>query len=117
MKIEDVPIKKIHIGPRYRTDGGDLESFAANIRDIGLLQPIGVDPYYNLIFGLRRIHACRDILGWKTIPCIVLNIDSLVAGEYAENEFRKQFTPSERAAIGKAIEAQLGNRHGQRTDL
>ena len=28
------------------------------------------------------------------------------------NEFRKQFTPSERKAIGEAIEAELGDRHG-----
>jgi ParB family chromosome partitioning protein len=42
---------------------------------------------------------------------------SLVAGQYAENEFRKQFTPSERTAIGKAVEAELGDRKGQRTDL
>jgi len=47
----------------------------------------------------------------------VLKLDSILAGEYAENEFRKQFTPSEREAIGRAIEAELGKRQGQRTDL
>jgi ParB family chromosome partitioning protein len=30
---------------------------------------------------------------------------------------RKDFTPSERVAIGRSIEAELGNRKGQRTDL
>jgi ParB family chromosome partitioning protein len=35
----------------------------------------------------------------------------------AENELRKDFTPSERAAIGNAIEAGIGNRQGQRTDI
>jgi hypothetical protein len=35
-----------------------------------------------------------------------------VAGEFAENEFRKQFTPSERTAIGAAIENEMGKRHG-----
>jgi ParB family chromosome partitioning protein len=44
-------------------------------------------------------------------------LESILAGEFAENEFRKQFTASERTAIGAAIEAELGNRHGQRTDL
>ena len=29
---------------------------------------------------------------------------------------RKQFTPTERMAIGKATEKQLGERQGQRTD-
>jgi hypothetical protein len=93
MKIQDVPIEKIHIGPRFRKEVGSLESLAGSIRDTGLLQAIGVDQYYNLIFGLRRLRACRD-----------MPIQSLLAGEYAENEFRKEFTASERSAIGEAIE-------------
>jgi ParB family chromosome partitioning protein len=116
VRIEDVPVEKISFGDRYRKDFGDVESLAANIREMGLLQPIGVDAYYQLIFGARRLEACADILGWKQIPCIVLELESVLAGEYAENEFRKQFTASERAAIGKAVEAEVGKRQGQRTD-
>lgn len=37
--------------------------------------------------------------------------------EHAENEIRKDFTVSERVAIGRAVEATLGQRQGQRTDL
>ena len=37
--------------------------------------------------------------------------------EHAENEIRKDFTPLERVAIGEAVEAELGKRQGQRTDL
>ena len=116
LKILDVPIEKIHIGDRHRQEMGDMDALAANIREMGLLQPIGVDEFFNLVYGQRRLEACEN-LGWKQIPCVVLKLKSLIAGEYAENEFRKQFTPSERAAIGKAIEAELGNRKGQRTDL
>ena len=112
MKIQNVPIDKINIGERFRTDHGDLESLAANIAQMGLLQPIGIDQYHRLIFGRRRMLACGEILKWETIPCITLNLDSLLAGQYAENEFRKQFTISERVAIGKAVEAELGNRRG-----
>jgi hypothetical protein len=36
--------------------------------------------------------------------------------ELHENEMRKDFTVSERVAIGKALEAYLGSRQGQRTD-
>jgi ParB family chromosome partitioning protein len=46
----------------------------------------------------------------------MVRVSSIAAGEYAENEIRKNFTPSERVAIGKALEAGLGNRQGQRTD-
>ena len=35
----------------------------------------------------------------------------------ALNRGAKDFTPSERVAIGLAVEAELGNRRGQRTDL
>ena len=112
MKVEDVPVKKIKLGTRHRIDHGDIESLAASIRETGLLQPIGIDPYFELIFGMRRLEACKDILKWKTIPAITLDLDSILAGEFAENEFRKQFTASERAAIGAAIEAELGNRKG-----
>jgi hypothetical protein len=62
---------------------------------------------------MRRLEACKDILKWETIPAITLNLESILAGEYAENEFRKQFTASERAAIGAAIEQELGDRRGQ----
>jgi ParB family chromosome partitioning protein len=46
----------------------------------------------------------------------VVDVPSLVAGEYAENEMRKAFTISERVAIGEAVERELGNRQGQRRD-
>ena len=32
----------------------------------------------------------------------VVDVSSILAGEYAENEVRKDFTPSERVAIAKA---------------
>jgi ParB family chromosome partitioning protein len=117
VKIEDVPVDKIKIGKRHRADMGDVEGLAANIRDIGLLQPIGIDLTYQLIFGFRRMWACKDILKWKTVPAAILNIESILAGEYAENEFRKQFTASERIAIGEAMEREEFKKHqGKRTD-
>jgi ParB family chromosome partitioning protein len=107
MKVIDVPLDNIHIGERHRRDMGDMEALTANIREMGLLQPIGIDEYFNLIYGARRLEACEN-LGWKKIPCVVVKLQSVLAGEWAENEMRKQFTPTERAAIGKAIEADLG---------
>ena len=117
MKVVSVPLDKIRIGRRHRKDEGDLESLAQSIRDVGLLQPIGVDEYYNLIFGARRMIACGDILRWTEIPCHILKIDSILAGEYAENEFRKAFTVSEREALSRALEAESLKKHqGARTD-
>ena len=69
------------------------------------------------MFGERRLRAARDILGWQKIPARVVRVTSLLKGEREENEVRKDFTISERVAIGKALEAEIGNRKGQRTDL
>ena len=107
-RLISVPVKQIHLGRRFRRDMGDIESLTENIRDNGLLQPIGVDQHFNLVFGTRRLAACVDGLKWTEIPAVVVDLKSILIGEYSENQFRKDFTPSERAAIGEAIEAELG---------
>ena len=104
------------MGNRHRKDMGDLTALADSIRQEGLLQPIGVTDRLELVFGERRLRAVRDILKKKTILARIVDVTSILAGEYAENEVRKDFTPSERVAIAKAIERQIGNRRGQRTD-
>ncbi|MFG3451190.1 ParB/RepB/Spo0J family partition protein [Stutzerimonas stutzeri] len=96
---------------RFRKDFGDIDSLAASIGELGLLQPIGVDSSYRLVFGERRLRACQA-LGWEKIPARTVHLDSILKGELAENEFRKDFTHSERVAIGEAIEQELQGRHG-----
>jgi ParB family chromosome partitioning protein len=81
---------------------GNIAALAKSIRELGLLQPIVVDEQFNLIAGQRRLVACKE-LGWETIPTRILNVDNLLA-ERDENTVRKDFTPSEAVAIGKAIE-------------
>jgi ParB-like chromosome segregation protein Spo0J len=111
-----VPITSIRIGTRHRKDQGDIEALAENIREIGLLHPPVVTPELELIAGERRLLAC-SLLQWTEVPVRFVNLQAVLLGEYAENEFRKDFTVSERVAIGQAIEAQLGNRQGQRVDI
>jgi len=116
LKVVEIPCDQIRVGERHRKDMGDLEVLAASIATVGLLHPPVVTEDGRLICGERRFLAMRDILRWKTIPVITLQVSSIVAGEYAENEIRKDFTPSERVAIAKALEAEIGDRQGQRTD-
>lgn len=104
-------ISLVKVVNRFRKDFGDIDSLAASIAELGLLQPIGVDSSYRLVFGERRLRACQA-LGWEKIPARTVHLDSILKGELAENEFRKDFTHSERVAIGEAIEAELGNRKG-----
>ncbi|QHF28555.1 hypothetical protein PspR32_12370 [Pseudomonas sp. R32] len=102
----------IKVENRFRKDFGDIESLAKSIAELGLLQPIGIDSGYRLVFGERRLRACLS-LGWQKIPVRTVHIESILKGELAENEFRKDFTPSERVAIGEAIERELGDRMGR----
>jgi ParB/RepB/Spo0J family partition protein len=110
--LQSLKIADIKVGHGHRKDMGDLQSLADSIRQDGFLQPIGVTEKLELVFGERRLRAHRDILNKKTILARIVDVPSIIAGEYAENEVRKDFTPSERVAIAKAV----GKRQGQRTD-
>lgn len=107
--IIDVAVAQINTAGRFRKDFGDIPALAGSIQEVGLLQPIGIDSAYRLVFGERRLRAFKH-LGRDTIPARFVNLDSLLRGEYAENEFRKDFTVSERVEIGKALEGELQGR-------
>jgi ParB family transcriptional regulator, chromosome partitioning protein len=106
------PIDAIKIGSRFRQDHGDIAALARSIEAVGLLHPVVVTPSNELVCGERRIEAAR-LLGWQEIPARVVDIDAIVLGEHAENELRKDFTVSERVAIGRAVEESLGERRGR----
>jgi DNA modification methylase len=114
--LQEIEIADIKVGSRHRHDMGDLAGLADSIRQEGLLQPIGVTDRLELVFGERRLRASRDVLKKETILARIVDVTSILNGKYAENEIRKDFTPSERVAIAKAVEKQVGNRRGQRTD-
>lgn len=109
--MNKIHIDEIIVGSRFRKDLGDIAALAKSIETIGLLQPIGINEQHRLIFGERRLRAFQ-FLGRKEIPVRVIKMESVLHGEYAENEVRKDFTASERVAIGEAIEAELQGRVG-----
>jgi hypothetical protein len=113
---DTLPIDSIVIGKRHRRDLGDVNELAKSIETVGLLHPVVVTRDNRLVAGERRILAC-ETLGWTDVPVRFVDLDALVLGEHAENEVRKDFTTSERVDIGKEVEAELGKRQGQRTDL
>src|ERR1019366_5579246 len=86
----------------------DLNALAASLEN-KMLQPIGVTPEMQLIFGYRRLVATRDVLGKKEIESRVISVNSIVQGEFDENVLRKDFTASERVAL---VESLRGYRHG-----
>ncbi len=108
-----VPTNAIKVGSRHRKEMGDLQGLADSIAAEGLLQPIGVTESMELVFGERRLRAMRDILKRDAIDIRIVKVSSIVSGEMAENEVRKDFTASERVAIADAVRAQLGERRGR----
>ena len=107
--IREIPLAGIQIGERTRRVLGDLHALAQDIAEVGLLQPIAVDTANRLIFGHRRLLACR-LLGWTSIPAQVRAADDIRRLELSENEQRLPFTISERAQLAKHLEGQIGNR-------
>ena len=83
--LQSLKISDIKVGNRHRKDMGDLTSLADSIKEEGLLQPIGVTEKLELVFGERRLRAHQDILKKKTILARIVDVRSIIAGEYAEN--------------------------------
>lgn len=108
-----IPICDVRIGERHRKDMGDLRKLADSIAREGLLHAIVVTTNRLLVVGERRLRACRDILKWKDIPCEVIDVASVHRCERDENDVRKDFTPSERAALAQAIIDEAGERRGR----
>jgi DNA modification methylase len=102
-----VKIADIKIGKRVRQDIGDLDDLCRSIEEVGLLQPVVVNPELELVAGRRRIEAFKK-LGRTDIPATVAKTlaDALLKlkAERDENTCRKPFTPSEAVAMGEKLE-------------
>lgn len=96
--------------PRKRFDQAKLEELAANIREIGILQPLLVRPLdtntFEVVAGERRLRAAR-LAGVDLVPCAVreLTDEEVFDVQLAENNQRADVTPLEEAdAIRRGID-------------
>lgn len=101
-----VPIDRIHPNPRQpreRFDEETLESLAASIREVGLLQPVIVneseDGTYTLVAGERRLRAAR-MVGLGEVPAVIREgeDDRLLTEALIENLQREDLGVLEEAA-------------------
>ena len=85
---------------RERTDN-DLAALSDSIRDVGLLNPLSVravgEGHYEVFAGSHRLQAV-DLLGWEEVPCIVMDLDDMLAemAMIAENVHRTELTQLQR---------------------
>lgn len=100
-------VDAIDAAGRYREDMGDVRMLAESIDRVGLLHPVVVTPDGKLIAGGRRLAAVAA-LGRDEIPVTVVgsltDARSILEAERDENTCRMDMKPSERVALGLALE-------------
>src|ERR1700743_1898729 len=119
-----LPIAAITVSDRFRKDLGTLGDLQASIAEVGLLHPIVVTDDGTLLAGARRLAACQQ-LGWIEIPARIVNSLNSAAtrliAERDENTCRLDMKPSEKVALGLALEKlerpRAAQRQGTRNDL
>src|SRR3972149_1444076 len=80
-------------------DDEEMKSLKDSIMKDGLLNPIVISLNYHIVAGFRRAH-CYKVLGYKNIPCRILNSDDQnerYRYNLVENIIRKDLTPIEEA--------------------
>lgn len=105
MQIKVDRIRPNRAQPRAEFDNNSIIRLADSIRRYGILQPLTVrkcdddDIFdYELIAGERRLRAAR-LLGYFTVPCIVIEADERMSAEMAiiENLLREDLNMFEQA--------------------
>lgn len=97
MTVREIRTSEVVV-PSGRRQLRGVDSLAASIAEVGLLNPITVTPDSRLIAGYHRLKACQS-LGWAEIPAVVLSVSEVDAAmaELDENMFRANLTVLERA--------------------
>ena len=97
--------------PRATFDNNAIIRLADSIRRYGILQPLTVRPAedddlysYELIAGERRLRAAK-MLGYFTVPCVILSVDESTSAEMAiiENLLREDLNMFEQAYSFKKL--------------
>ena len=105
LQIKTDDIRANPYQPRSDFDNNSIIRLADSIRRYGIIQPLTVrksdqeDLYpYELVAGERRLRAAR-MLGYFTVPCIVVEADEQTSAEMAiiENLLRKDLNMFEQA--------------------
>ena len=119
LATRDMPVERITPSPwqpRRHFDAEKLDELAQSIKVHGLVQPLVVrekDGVYELIAGERRFRAVRDILGWKSVPVLVMDAEDARMRELAlvENLQRADLNAIEVAVAYQELQKEAGLTH------
>ena len=102
--------------PRTTFDSSALEALTASIKEVGMLQPVVVQPEADgrhvLVAGERRLRASKE-LGLTEIPAVIRTVDSekALVEALVENVQREDLTPLEEAAAFQQLMEDFGLTH------
>jgi ParB family transcriptional regulator, chromosome partitioning protein len=110
--IEDLDGSSIRQSGNLRSETIQAYELANSINQKGLLQPIIVRPkegFFQIVAGNRRFEACK-LLGWKKIPCHIMELDDEAAFEVSliENIQRQTLNPLDEAKAFKTYVDDFG---------
>jgi ParB family chromosome partitioning protein len=111
--IEDIDIAELKQSSNcFRLSLNDINDLAKSINQKGLLQAIVArtkEGYFEVIAGNRRLNACK-FLGWRKIPCQIVELDDKEAFEVSliENIQRRTLNPIEEAKAFKTYVDDFG---------
>jgi ParB family transcriptional regulator, chromosome partitioning protein len=120
----EVPVNSVSPNPkqpRTRFDDETLNSLAASIREVGILQPIVVrrtgEGTYELIAGERRLRAAK-VAGLATVPIVQRDSGDtdLLREALIENIHREDLNPIEQAEAFRQLLEELGLKQEELAD-
>ena len=112
----EVPVNAVSPNPkqpRTQWDDEEIQSLAASIREVGILQPIVVrrssDDGYELVAGERRLRAAK-VAGLATVPVVLRDTGDadLLREALIENIHRQDLGPIELAEAFRQLLEDLG---------
>lgn len=111
-----LPIDEINVSEMACPIYLNQEFLVFDLNNEMLLRPILIDSSHRVITCSCRIHVNR-ILKNKSIFVHKIHLPDVIAERISIAALIQTLPISEKVAVGKAIERELGNRQGKRTDL
>jgi len=103
----EVKPSEIKVGNRAREDVGSIGRLSDSIKELGLLQRIGITEDKELVYGLRRLEAWKEAKGDEPIPVEIVKPEDEKERrmmELAENVRRLNLSWQEQAELVAEID-------------
>ena len=103
---------------RLSKDDPEILSLAEDIKTNGLMQPIGINKEFQIIWGRRRLFAIKEVLGMRDVATVKVDVsgDEKEIKTLAENLFRKELDFWERGESVRRYHELMARKHPELYD-